>query len=76
MVINKTDLAEAVGADLEVMVRDAMKMKQDGTTIFCKATKGKGLTEIVENILRVVEKNVGKNKLNKTQKTAPPQILN
>lgn len=75
LVINKTDLAEAVGADLAVMDRDAMKMRQDGTTIFCQATKGKGLPEIVDNILRAFEKSVGKTKLKETQERTPPQIL-
>ena len=31
LVINKTDLAEAVGADLEVMKRDAKKMMARGS---------------------------------------------
>jgi len=60
LVINKTDLAEAVGANLEVMKRDADKMRQGGTTIFCQATKGQGLQEISENILRAYQQTVNR----------------
>ena len=35
LVINKTDLAEMVGADLGVMDRDAKKMRGEGPTVFC-----------------------------------------
>lgn len=34
LVVNKIDLAEAVGADLQVMERDAAKMREGGPTIF------------------------------------------
>src|SRR3954463_9325553 len=40
LVINKTDLAPAVGADLGVMDRDAKKMRGDGPTVFAQVTKG------------------------------------
>jgi len=50
LVINKTDLAEAVGADLAVMDRDARKMRQDGPTIFAAVKHGEGVPEIVEHI--------------------------
>ena len=36
LIINKTDLAEAVGASLEVMNRDAEMMRQNGPTIFAQ----------------------------------------
>jgi urease accessory protein len=35
LVINKTDLAPLVGADLDVMVRDAHRMRGDKPTILC-----------------------------------------
>src|ERR1700678_351356 len=34
LVVNKIDLAEAVGADLNVMRRDADKMRDHGPTVF------------------------------------------
>lgn len=41
-VINKTDLAPAVGADLAVMERDALRMRDGGPFVFaqvcCKRT--------------------------------------
>ena len=50
-VINKTDLAEAVGADLDVMDRDARKMRGDGPTVFAAVKHGDGLDAIVDEIL-------------------------
>lgn len=38
LVINKVDLAPAVGADLEVMARDAAAKRGDGAVIFCSLT--------------------------------------
>src|SRR5580700_11730465 len=40
LVINKTDLAPLVGADLGVMARDAGRMRGSGPTIFAQCTKG------------------------------------
>jgi len=37
LVINKTDLAPQVGADLGVMARDARRMRGDGPVIFAQA---------------------------------------
>ena len=37
LVINKIDLAEAVGADLDVMARDAAKMRGEGPTTLALA---------------------------------------
>ncbi|PMD22696.1 urease accessory protein UreG [Hyaloscypha hepaticicola] len=47
LIVNKTDLAEAVGADLDVMDRDARKMREGGPTIFAQVKKGKGVDHIV-----------------------------
>jgi urease accessory protein len=35
-VINKTDLAAAVGADLSVMERDALRMREGGPFVFAQ----------------------------------------
>jgi urease accessory protein len=52
LVINKTDLAPHVGADLSVMERDAKKMRGEGPTVFAQVTKDVGVDEIVEHVLR------------------------
>ena len=41
LVINKCDLAEAVGADLAVMDRDAKKMRGEGPTVFAAVRQGR-----------------------------------
>jgi len=51
LVVNKTDLAEAVGADLGVMERDAGKMREGGPTIFAQVKHGVNVQHIVELIL-------------------------
>jgi urease accessory protein len=51
LVVNKIDLAEAVGADLGVMERDAAKMRGEGPTVFAAVKKQEGLDEIEEHIL-------------------------
>ncbi|CAF9924339.1 MAG: hypothetical protein GOMPHAMPRED_003598 [Gomphillus americanus] len=51
LVVNKIDLAEAVGADLGVMERDARRMRDGGPTIFAIVKQGKGVQEIVGLIL-------------------------
>ena len=51
LVVNKTDLAEIVGADLKVMDRDARKMREGGPTIFAQVKNNKGVDAIVDLIL-------------------------
>lgn len=51
LVVNKIDLAEAVGADLEVMERDASKMREGGPTVFAEVKSGKGVEHIVSLML-------------------------
>lgn len=51
LVVNKTDLAEIVGADLGVMERDARKIREGGPTIFAQVKNGKGVERIVELML-------------------------
>jgi len=50
-VINKTDLAPQVGADLSVMARDARRMRGDGPVVFAQCTHGVGMTDVVAAIL-------------------------
>lgn len=53
LVVNKTDLADAVGASLDVMRRDSKKMRGDGPTVFAQAKEGLGLgvDDIIELVL-------------------------
>lgn len=51
LVVNKIDLAEAVGADLGVMERDAGRMREGGPTVFAVVKHGKGMEHIVGLIL-------------------------
>jgi urease accessory protein len=51
LVINKTDLAPLVGADLAVMDRDAKKMRGDGPFVFAQVTNGVGVDAIVDDLL-------------------------
>lgn len=50
LVINKTDLAPHVGADLAVMERDAKRMRGSGRFIFAALRHGQGVDEIVEHL--------------------------
>ncbi|HEY2952412.1 MAG TPA: urease accessory protein UreG [Verrucomicrobiae bacterium] len=50
LVINKTDLAQAVGADLAVMERDARKMRGPGPFVFAQVRHGVGLEEIMAQV--------------------------
>jgi urease accessory protein len=55
LVINKTDLAHAVGADLSVMARDAARMRGDGPFLFAQVRNGLGVDVIVGHVLRSME---------------------
>lgn len=65
LVINKIDLAEAVGSDLGVMERDADLMRGSkgsedvGPTIFCSVKHNKKVPEISDFILQMYEKATG-----------------
>ena len=52
LVINKTDLAALVGADLDVMDRDSRRMRGDGPFLFAQVVNGIGVSEIAGAILR------------------------
>lgn len=51
LVVNKIDLAEAVGADLNVMERDSRRMREGGPTIFAVVKRDQGVDAIVDLIL-------------------------
>ncbi len=53
LLINKIDLAPYVGADLEVMDRDARKMRGDRPFIFSNLKDHTGLDEVVQFIINV-----------------------
>ncbi|NP_001136890.1 uncharacterized LOC100217046 [Zea mays] len=55
LVINKTDLAPAVGADLSVMERDALRMREGGPFVFAQVKHGVGVEGIVNHILQAWE---------------------
>lgn len=59
LVINKTDLAQAVGADLAVMDRDARKMRGQGPTVFAQVKHDVGVDLIVDHILQAWRKATG-----------------
>jgi len=52
LVINKTDLAPMVGASLEVMDRDAKKMRGDKPFVFTCLKHGDGLEHIANFVVR------------------------
>ena len=52
LIINKTDLAPHVGADLAVMARDAKKQRGERPFIFTNLRVGTGVTEVIEFIRR------------------------
>jgi urease accessory protein len=55
LVINKTDLAEAVGADLGVMERDARKMRGSGPFVFAQIRHGPGVDQIVSHVIHALQ---------------------
>ena len=61
LVINKVDLAEAVGSSLEVMERDANRMRcgvaggEIGPTVFASVKNGVGLDLIIGHIMKGFE---------------------
>jgi urease accessory protein len=52
LIINKTDLAPHVGADLEVMARDSRKMRGDRPFLFTNLKRGEGVADVVAWIQR------------------------
>ncbi|MEE3372170.1 MAG: urease accessory protein UreG [Planctomycetota bacterium] len=54
LVINKIDLADAVGADLDVMKRDSARMRGNGPTVFAQIRHGGGVEAIRDHVLEAV----------------------
>jgi urease accessory protein len=52
LIINKTDLAPHVGASLEVMQRDATKMRGERPFVFTNLKTGDGLQKVVDFIVK------------------------
>ncbi|MAC77184.1 MAG: urease accessory protein UreG [Rhodobacteraceae bacterium] len=53
LIINKTDLAPYVGASLEVMDRDAKKMRGERPYVFCALKSGDGLQTVIDHIAAI-----------------------
>jgi len=51
LIINKIDLAALVGADLEVMDRDAKRMRGERPFVFSNLKKAQGLDDIIQFII-------------------------
>jgi urease accessory protein len=68
LVINKTDLAPLVGADLHVMERDARLMRGDGPFVFAQVTHDVGVREIADHMLDAYKaRDKGQVKMDKAQ---------
>ena len=50
LIINKIDLAPHVGANLDIMARDAKRQRGDRPFIFTNLREGQGVTEIIDFI--------------------------
>ena len=53
LVINKTDLAPHVGASLDVMERDAKRMRGDRPFVFCSLRKDQGIGDVLQLIASI-----------------------
>ncbi|WGW03536.1 urease accessory protein UreG [Tropicibacter oceani] len=53
LLINKTDLAPYVGASLEVMERDATRMRAGKPFVFTSLRAGKGVQEVVDLLVQI-----------------------
>jgi urease accessory protein len=51
LIVNKIDLAEHVGASLEVMARDAGRVRQGGPVVFARCNTGHGVDEVIAHVL-------------------------
>ncbi|HMJ91894.1 MAG TPA: urease accessory protein UreG [Candidatus Acidoferrum sp.] len=59
LVINKTDLAVGVGADLDVMAQDSKRMRGNGPFVFAQVKHGAGVDEIIEHVLHAWQHATG-----------------
>lgn len=55
LIVNKTDLAPLVGADLSVMERDAAALRGDAPTILASVLHGEGMESVVEWVRSAIE---------------------
>ena len=53
LIINKTDLAPYVGASLDVMDRDAKRMRGDRPFVFAAMKSDKGVAEVLDLIVKI-----------------------
>ncbi len=60
LVVNKTDLAPAVGADLSVMARDASRMRGDGPVVFAQVTNGVAVDQIAGHVVHALQHATGR----------------
>jgi urease accessory protein len=61
LIINKIDLAPHVGASLEVMDRDARKMRGERPFVFTNLKTGEGLDQVIAFIERAGMLRAGAN---------------
>lgn len=59
LVINKTDLAPAVGADLGVMERDTKRMRGKGPFVFAQVKNNVGVDEIISHVIHAYQHCAG-----------------
>ncbi len=71
LVINKTDLAPHVGADLERMAREAAAMRGDGPTVLAQVVHGVGLDAILDDVLAAWRRAVPTTEPSHAVVTAP-----
>ena len=55
LVINKTNLAAHVGASLEVMTRDATRVRHGGPVALTRANVGEGVDAVIDHILAATD---------------------
>ena len=59
LVVNKTDLAPHVGADLDIMRRDLALVRGEKPYLFTNCRKGEGLEEVLNSVLEAADAFVG-----------------
>jgi urease accessory protein len=60
LVINKIDLAPHVGADLDLMARDAARMRAAGPILFAQVNVGTGVGMVADYILATAERQLAR----------------
>ena len=54
LIINKIDIAPYVGADLEIMKKDARILRGAKPTIFVNSKTGEGIAEVASHVIKDV----------------------